>query len=366
MNEREQVILDLIRNNPYITQLDLAERLNLSRSAIAGYISTLTKAGHIIGRAYVLNESRKVLCIGGANIDRKAKLVQDFQWQDSNPVHVSDSAGGVARNIAENLSKLLIPTSLLTVIGNDQASEVIWESSSLIDRSPSIEKQGQRTGTYTAVLNNDNEMVFALADMDIYDSVSTEDLNLASSHLRAAEMLILDTNFPKNVLREIIQNKQKDQVLALVPVSSKKMNRVPDSLEQIDFIIFNEEELKSASKRYLIDSSLDTIEQMDEILKLGVKNVIVTNGKNGVTFKTEMGEHGSLAALPVSVKDVTGAGDAFAAGVIYGLYHELPLREACKYGIQLAKFTIETDESVAKNLNETFFMDKDPLEQGGE
>ncbi|WP_280768701.1 carbohydrate kinase [Salipaludibacillus daqingensis] len=354
MNAKEQMIYELIRNNPYITQLELSERLNISRSAIAGYISSLTRSGDIVGRAYVLNEGKKILCVGGANIDRKAKLDQDFKWRDSNPVYVTESVGGVARNVAENLSRLHVSTSLFTATGYDQESEKMWLGSSMIDRSASLQKHGERTGSYTAVLDAENEMMFALADMDIYDSITLDDLNKVASHIRTASILILDTNFPENVLQEIIQNKRKEQLLAVVPVSAKKINRLPENLSNVDYLILNNDELDALVERFSINSALDVKEKMLELKKHGVKNIIVTLGKKGVYYVTKV-EEGFIEAVPAKVKDVTGAGDAFAAGFFYATFHEKTVLEACKHGLCLAKFTLETNDSVAKNLDETVF-----------
>ncbi|WP_233435283.1 winged helix-turn-helix transcriptional regulator [Cytobacillus kochii] len=43
MNEKEQQILNSIKDNPYISQSELADSLSISRSTVAGYISSLTK-----------------------------------------------------------------------------------------------------------------------------------------------------------------------------------------------------------------------------------------------------------------------------------------------------------------------------------
>lgn len=69
MNEKEITILQLIQENPFLTQNELAEKTGLSRSAVAGYISALTREGKLLGRAYVLPQKKEVICIGGANIE---------------------------------------------------------------------------------------------------------------------------------------------------------------------------------------------------------------------------------------------------------------------------------------------------------
>ncbi len=67
--QREQQILDLIIADPMISQQSIADRLQISRSAVAGHIMKLTGKGVIKGRAYVVDQAPFVVAIGGANID---------------------------------------------------------------------------------------------------------------------------------------------------------------------------------------------------------------------------------------------------------------------------------------------------------
>ena len=129
MNEKERLILKLIQDDPFITQNELAEKLNLSRPAVANYISSLMKRGEIIGRAYVLREQESVVCIGGANVDRKIMLKGPLQFNTSNPVTSYKAVGGVARNISENLGRLGVKTTLLTALGDDVDGKWLVENS---------------------------------------------------------------------------------------------------------------------------------------------------------------------------------------------------------------------------------------------
>ena len=57
--------------------------------------------------------------IGGANVDLSATLNDAFIAADSNPGHIDIGYGGVARNIAHNLSLLGAQVQLLTIFGGD-------------------------------------------------------------------------------------------------------------------------------------------------------------------------------------------------------------------------------------------------------
>lgn len=66
----------------------------------------------------------------------------------------------------------------------------------------------------------------------------------------------------------------------------------------------------------------------DYFISLGVNKIVITLGKQGAFFKSrvESGEAPTFRAD--KVVDVTGAGDAFAAGLISGVIEKIPLSEA--------------------------------------
>ena len=94
MNEKERLILKLIQDDPFISQNELAEKLNLSRPAVANYISSLMKKGEIIGRAYVLREDDSVVCIGGANDDSENHVKRTLTNGYIEPGYLLQSDGG--------------------------------------------------------------------------------------------------------------------------------------------------------------------------------------------------------------------------------------------------------------------------------
>ena len=54
----------------------------------------------------------------------------------------------------------------------------------------------------------------------------------------------------------------------------------------------------------------------------------------------------------VAVVDVTGAGDALVAGLVYGIYKGYSLKVAAKFGLRAAALTISTKEAVRRDLRE--------------
>ena len=94
-----------------------------------------------------------------------------------------------------------------------------------------------------------------------------------------------------------------------------------------------------------------TKEEMIEILSKKViaaqiPSMIITMGEKGAVYADKYGQKGYCPARRVEVKDTTGAGDSFCAGVSIGLTYGKSLKEACEIGAMLAASVIVTSENV--------------------
>ena len=74
MTEREQQIMDLLRQDPMLPQGEIAKRLGITRSSVGVHLTNLSKKGLILGKGYVLAEQSApyVVGIGAANVVRTA------------------------------------------------------------------------------------------------------------------------------------------------------------------------------------------------------------------------------------------------------------------------------------------------------
>lgn len=94
---------------------------------------------------------------------------------------------------------------------------------------------------------------------------------------------------------------------------------------------------------------------MEKILaeRLKAANVpamVVTMGGDGAVYAEADGESGFCPAQKVQVKDTTGAGDAFCAGVSAGLTYGKTLGKAVEIGTRLAASVITSSENVCPAL----------------
>jgi pseudouridine kinase len=74
--------------------------------------------------------------------------------------------------------------------------------------------------------------------------------------------------------------------------------------------------------------------------------MVVTLGSRGSVYVDMYGEKGVYPAAKVNVKDTTGAGDAFCAGIAAGLTYGKDLRGAVEIGTKLAASVITVSENV--------------------
>nr|WP_082731942.1 PfkB family carbohydrate kinase [Sporosarcina sp. HYO08] len=358
MNEKEKAVIALLRKNPFLTQQEMADMVDMSRPALANLISGLMRRGVIEGRAYILAKVNEVVCIGGANVDRKFHLKEVTQLGTSNPTSMSVSVGGVARNIAENLGRLDHSVRLLTVAGDDQDWQLIeQESEGYVDVSLVGFSPDAATGSYSAVLDPDGELVIALANMDVYDSLSISYIEENDPLIANASLVVMDLNCPKETVEFVKERAQFHGTgLVIIPVSSPKMARMPENLEGITWFVCNRDEAETYTGQS-IQNEEDWKRAVSLLLESGAENVIVTAGAKGVMAGSKNSEIVHFPAYKnVNVKDVTGAGDAFVSGVLHGYLAGMELEESIQRGVLNATKTLESSYTVRPELS------KDQLE----
>lgn len=351
MNEKEQLVLQTIKNNPFLSQQEMAEALNMSRPALANVISGLTKKGEIIGRAYVLPDRNSIFAIGGANVDRKFHLDGYVQYGTSNPSTVTESVGGVARNIAENLGRFGNEVKLITLLGKDQGANFIEkESKSFVNLDYVEVLPDVKTGSYSAVLDAHGELVLAMADMSIYDSMLPSVIKKHEALLSNAKCIIVDLNCPKETV-VYLQNLActRGVPFAIIPVSAPKIKNMPDDLIGVTYFICNRDEAEAyLNIRILNDQDYSIAVKM--LLEKGASNVILTLGDQGAMVGNVEGVFYFKVEKTSEIIDVTGAGDAFVGGFLHGILNEEPFMSAVKFGQDNARKTLQSDKTVRQDI----------------
>lgn len=170
--------------------------------------------------------------IGGANVDLSATLSDTFIAADSNPGHIDVSYGGVARNIAHNLSLLGARTQLLTIFGGDLFGGLLHDycKQQGIDVHLSERESSARSGMYLCIHNHGGEMIAAVADTDIIKGITPEWLEKRSGELNLSDFIVADTNIGEDAIRWLMDHVTVP--LFIDGVSSTKAHRVINALQK--------------------------------------------------------------------------------------------------------------------------------------
>ncbi|HEY9181156.1 MAG TPA: carbohydrate kinase family protein [Candidatus Baltobacteraceae bacterium] len=294
----------------------------------------------------------RVVCIGGACIDRKYHAQAEAQFGTSNPVRVRRTLGGVARNVAENLARLGVRVSLFSAAGVDENGLALLEHAKRagIDVTLMIRDSQYVTPEYGAVLAPAGELVIGMADMGAVESIRPGDVEKRWNDIAQSDWLFVDCNVSGEVLAWCIAHARAANVkLAIDAVSEPKVRRLPQDLRGVDLLVLNE---KEAAVYLHEDIELfrkrTPLERAHAVRSCGAGAVILTRGVQGLVVSSQ--EQAELPALRAACVDETGAGDALIAAVIYRLTQGDSLLEAARTGSLCAGLTVESRASVRPDL----------------
>ncbi len=324
-----------------LAQQSIAARLGITRSAVAGHIMNLSNKGLIKGRGYVLSEAPFVAVIGGANIDIHGRSSQALRSHDSNPGEVRISAGGVARNIAENLARLGADTRLISAVGDDHHGQVLLQLSRAagINVRNVVEIPSAITSTYLSVLDDAGDMLVAINDMSILEELTVARLQSQQAMLKQSVLVVLDANLPAATLAWLTQTCSDSPIFADT-VSAAKAPRLRPYLQHIHTLKTGTIEVEA-----LMEQKARTTAQLRKVARdlhdAGVTRVFITRGEKGVFFSDD-GRHGieKVQRGKDDIRNAGGAGDAFLAGLAYGWLENWDLQKALRFSLTAADLTL--------------------------
>ncbi|GGR54022.1 carbohydrate kinase [Deinococcus seoulensis] len=358
LTDTESALLALIRETPLATPEELARRLGSTRASVNVHVSNLVKKGALLGRGYLLPEAGgpgRVVVVGGANVDVKARTIQAAVPGTSNPGVSAQAPGGVARNVAENLARLGVPASLVSVVGRDALGDWLLRETEAagVDVRAVLRAPDVTTGTYTAVLDASGELLVAVAAMAAVEALTPAALQERRGVLRGAAWVVADGNLPEGSLSHLLSLAAEAGVpVVFEPVSVPKAARLRAALAAglvPQVVTPNVPELGALLGRDVPDEPEALRGAAAELHAQGVRLVWVRRGAAGSLLSTPEGVT-ELAALPADVRDVTGAGDAMLAAFLAALASGLPPAEAARHGHAAAAITVESDHAVSPTL----------------
>lgn len=351
LNRNEKKLLEILEENPYISQKEIAEIIMISRPAVANLISSLQSKGYILGKPYVLSQDKYITCVGSANIDYTFKLEEEMKLGTSNPINSSTSFGGVIRNVAENLARLDCKVSLMSVVGDDAYGENLIQSSKKLMEIFAVDKlKDKTTGGYYSIINPKGNMDVGYADMSINSSMDRSWVLEHKRHLNLSSWIIADLNISKEAVETLIEFSRNECIpLGIIGVSTPKMKNLPRDIKGVDIVICNKDE----SQTYF-NTDIENVEDLCQMwLEKGVKKAVVTNGISGSYYgEKQLVKHQNAFVIDDNkIVDVTGAGDSFSSALIYGLITEHSFEDSVRIGTMSSSLTIQEPYAVNPKLS---------------
>jgi pseudouridine kinase len=297
-----------------------------------------------------------IVCFGAAHADIRAHARDPIIDGTSNPVETTRARGGVAGNVAAWLAGLGHEVSLISRLGRDAAGDgvlgaltEIGVNCSAISRSPNAP-----TASYTAVLEPSGDLRLGLADMAIYDEITPDMIRRALGRTGPAGIWFLDANLPQAVIRHLATQAPGSILLAGDTVSVPKAPRLRAACPRLDLLITNTKEVEAI---FDASSEPDIAARLDAN---GIGRAIIGRAHEGVRVVDGDGIR-DRASLVSRLIDVTGAGDALAAGILHGVLTGRPALETIQIGLAAAALAVESDTPLPASVDRVTLLDRASL-----
>jgi pseudouridine kinase len=308
-----------------------------------------------------------IVVIGAVFVDIKGYPEDSYIPAGRNVGHVEQVHGGVGRNVAEDIANVeLRPTFVSLVDQTGIGADVLQKLQNHKVNTDYIRATEDGMGTWLAVFDNDGDVVASISKRpdlmpiaDILDEFGDE-------IFADADSIVVEIDVDKEIIKRVFKLAQKHgkRVYAVVANMSIALER-RDFLQKTDCFVCNQQEAGILFSDDYSELDAEELEKIiaDKVRFAQIPAMIVTMGGKGAVYAQRDGSAGFCPARKVNVKDTTGAGDAFCAGVAIGLTYGKTMAEACEIGAHLAASVIVTSESVCPRfMPRELGLDMDPLE----
>lgn len=286
--------------------------------------------------------------VGGVNLDIGGIPLGALHAHDSNPGRVRMSVGGVGQNIARNLALLRMPVHFLTAFGWDEAGDRIVRvcGGAGIDLSSALRLHDASTSVYLYIADKMGDMQAAVSDMEICGRITPDYLAQHRALLNRAGAVVLDANIPLESIEWLGENCSVP--LFADPVSLAKAVKLKGVLGKLHTLKPNRLEAELLSGRK-IRTEADLRAAADALLEQGLFQVHISLGSRGV-FVADREKGGRFPCWPVQPRNMTGAGDAYLAGLVWSHLNGYGLEEAARFASAAAAVAVEGEDTVSEAM----------------
>ncbi|ASJ01898.1 sugar kinase [Thermococcus profundus] len=227
--------------------------------------------------------------------------------------------GGAAGNTITWLAHMGLKTGFIGAVGRDEIGEAHIRYFQIIGVDTSgIKVVDEPSGVAVAMIHGEDKRIVKYPGANRFKTLDRE-------YIKKARLIHLSSN-PVETIRKAVSIAKEEGILVSVDIGEAEL---PKDVEgEIDYLLMNEDEYRR--KFGSLDPNL-----------CSSKNLVITLNGGGAIIRDVKGNVEEIRGLSAKVVDSTGAGDSFAAGVIYGVLKGWRLRDSAKLGMLLAYLTVQ-------------------------
>ena len=290
-----------------------------------------------------------IVVIGTVFVDIKGFPDDLYSPTGRNAGRVEIVHGGVGRNVAEDIANVeLRPRFVGMVDDTASGAEVLRKLQKHKVDTAYVLTAPDGMGLWLAVFDNTGDLAGSISKRPRMDKLTDLLDEKGDEIFRDADSIVVEIDLDKEIIKRVFSYAEKYRKKVYAVVSNMTIaSQRRDFFQSIDCFVCN---LQEAGILFVDDfSALEpealTEELYQRVLKARIPSMVVTLGSRGAVYAGMDGVRGYHPPEPVKVRDTSGAGDAFCAGVAVGLTYGKSLPEAVEIGTRLAASVITISES---------------------
>lgn len=295
-----------------------------------------------------------MLVIGGIFVDVKGFARNQYMPLERNVGDVQVVAGGVCRNVAENLSMMGREADFVSMVDdNGMGAQVRDDLAKLGVNVEHVIAAPGGMGMWLAILDEHGNLAGSISRQPDFSALEAYLKKKGDAIVAATDGIALefDMNAEISSLVMALAKKHKKPVYSIVGNMGVILKH-PEYLHDVACFICNEMEAGRLFREDLTDAgpedTLKILRKGSEMV--GIPAMVVTMGPRGAVYADNVtGEFGYCPPMDVDVVDTTGAGDAFFSAAVAALMGGAPLSQAVQEGTHLASRTLKVAGSCAKD-----------------
>lgn len=273
----------------------------------------------------------KVVVIGSANMDLTVRLDRLPQLGETvSGGEFYTSFGGKGANQAVAAHKAGADAKFLAKVGCDQSGEAIIKHLEGLGLTSEgiLKDESHHSGVALIMVDRMGNNAIGVASGSNWN-LTEEDVRRAESHISWGKVLLAQLEIPLLTVKEALRlAKIHGLVTILNPAPAHFLPE--EILSLADILIPNETEAGSLTG-INVDNVDEATRAARKLLESGVKQVIVTLGKEGCCWVRKDCAQ-TFPSFPVGALDSTAAGDAFNGALACAVAEGRPMQEAIRFG----------------------------------